>query len=191
MKAFNQWANAASVLHALGRDPEALAATNRALSIVPNSGYLHFLRGHMFQEAGNLTAAEQDYLQATKMEPNLVAPWSALAAFYQDLGDRMADVAVVSMSEFGRTARENGNRGTDHGHANVMFVMGGDVQGGKVYGEWPGLAEEQLNEGRDLALTTDFRQVIGEAVARHMGNKNLQEVFPNYQSDPTKFLKFL
>ena len=85
-KAFNQWANAAAVLHALGRDPEALAATNRALSIVPNSGYLHFLRGHMFQDAGNLAAAEQDYLQATRMEPNLVAPWSALAAFYGDRG---------------------------------------------------------------------------------------------------------
>ena len=89
-KAFNQWANAASVLHALGRDPEALATTNRALSIVPNSGYLHFLRGHMLQEAGNPAAAEQDYLQATRMEPNLVAPWSALAAFYQDRG-RMAE----------------------------------------------------------------------------------------------------
>lgn len=85
-KAFNQWANAASVLHALGRDPEALVATNRALSIVPNSGYLHFLRGHIFEKAGNLAAAEQDYLQATRMEPNMVAPWSALAAFYQDRG---------------------------------------------------------------------------------------------------------
>lgn len=85
-KAFNQWANSAAVLHALGRDPEALVATNRALSIVPNSGYLHFLRGHMFQDAGNLAAAEQDYLQATRMEPNLIAPWSALAAFYQDRG---------------------------------------------------------------------------------------------------------
>jgi len=106
----------------------------------------------------------------------------SLAAFYLDLGDRMADVAVVSMSEFGRTARENGNRGTDHGHANVMFVMGGDVQGGKVYGEWPGLAEEQLYEGRDLALTTDFRDVLGELVSRHLGNPNLKAVFPGYES---------
>ena len=106
----------------------------------------------------------------------------SLAAFYLDLGDRMADVAVVSMSEFGRTARENGNRGTDHGHANVMFVMGGDVQGGKVYGEWPGLAEEQLYEGRDLALTTDFRDVLGELVSKHLGNPNLKAVFPGYES---------
>ena len=80
----------------------------------------------------------------------------ALAAFYQDMGDRMANVTVVTMSEFGRTARENGNRGTDHGHANYMMVMGGNIRGGKVYGNWPGLATEQLHEQRDLDLTTDF-----------------------------------
>jgi uncharacterized protein (DUF1501 family) len=106
----------------------------------------------------------------------------ALAAFYQDLGDLMADVTVVTMSEFGRTARENGNRGTDHGHANAMFVMGGDVRGGKVYGDWPGLAEEQLYENRDLNLTTDFRDVLGEVVAKHLGNPNLSTVFPGYEN---------
>jgi uncharacterized protein (DUF1501 family) len=106
----------------------------------------------------------------------------SLAAFYRDLGDRMADVAVVTMSEFGRTAKENGNRGTDHGHANVMFVMGGGIRGGKVYGEWPGLGEEQLNEGRDLALTTDFRDVLGELVSKHLGNPNLKAVFPGYEN---------
>jgi uncharacterized protein (DUF1501 family) len=111
---------------------------------------------------------------------NLTDFGQSLAAFYQDLGDRMADIAVVTMSEFGRTARENGNRGTDHGHANVMFVMGGDVRGGKIYGEWPGLQEEQLYEGRDLNLTTDFRDVLGELVARHLGNPNLKAVFPGY-----------
>jgi uncharacterized protein (DUF1501 family) len=105
----------------------------------------------------------------------------ALAAFWQDLGDRMADVVLVTMSEFGRTARENGNRGTDHGHANCMFVIGGAVQGGKVYGRWPGLAPDQLNEGRDLALTTDFRDVLGELVARHMANPSLETVFPGYR----------
>jgi uncharacterized protein (DUF1501 family) len=105
---------------------------------------------------------------------------NALAAFYQDLGDRMEDVTVVTMSEFGRTARENGNRGTDHGHANVMFVMGGAVHGGQIYGDWPGLADEQLYEGRDLNLTTDFRDVLGELVARHLGNPNLKTVFPGY-----------
>jgi uncharacterized protein (DUF1501 family) len=116
---------------------------------------------------------------------------NSLAAFYQDLGDRMEDVVVVTMSEFGRTAKENGNRGTDHGHANVMFVMGGPVQGGKVYGKWPGLAPEQLNEERDLALTTDFRDVLGEAVYTHLGNRSIKSVFPNYDGSPSKFRGFL
>jgi uncharacterized protein (DUF1501 family) len=107
----------------------------------------------------------------------------ALAAFYQDLGDRMTDVTVVTMSEFGRTARENGNRGTDHGHANCMLAFGGDIQGGKVYGEWPGMAEEQLYENRDLNLTTDFRDVLGELVTRHLGNRQIASVFPGY-ADP-------
>jgi uncharacterized protein (DUF1501 family) len=105
---------------------------------------------------------------------------SSLAAFYQDLGARMQDVVVVSMSEFGRTARENGNRGTDHGHANVMFTMGGNVSGGKVYGNWPGLEKEQLYEGRDLAVTTDFRQVLGEVAAVHLGQPNLAKIFPGF-----------
>ena len=94
------------------------------------------------------------------------------------------------MSEFGRTARENGNRGTDHGHANVMFVLGGPVQG-ETTGRWPGLDQSQLYEGRDLALTTDFRQVIGEAVARHMGNRNLAQVFPGYENQTGMFLNLL
>jgi uncharacterized protein (DUF1501 family) len=108
----------------------------------------------------------------------------ALSAFWRDMGDRMADVAVVTMSEFGRTARENGNRGTDHGHANCMFAMGGRVKGGKVYGRWPGLEREQLYEGRDLALTTDFRDVLGEMVGRHLGNPSLSGVFPGYTPKP-------
>jgi uncharacterized protein (DUF1501 family) len=115
----------------------------------------------------------------------------SIAAFWTDLGDLGEDTVVVTMSEFGRTARENGNRGTDHGHANVMFVLGGPIRGGKVYGRWPGLDQSQLYEGRDLALTTDFRQVLGEAVARHMGNKNLEQVFPGYENRPGKFLSFL
>ena len=95
----------------------------------------------------------------------------------------MGDVALVTMSEFGRTAHENGNRGTDHGHANCMFAMGGGVRGGKVYGRWPGLEREQLYEARDLALTTDFRDVLGELVARHMGNPTLGGVFPGYRPE--------
>ncbi|MGI8990510.1 MAG: DUF1501 domain-containing protein [Bryobacteraceae bacterium] len=111
----------------------------------------------------------------------------SLAAFWQDLGDRMEDVAIVTMSEFGRTAKENGNRGTDHGHANVMFAMGGGIKGGKVYGKWPGLAQEQLYEDRDLDLTTDFRDVLGELVAGHLGNKSLQGVFPGYTGGARDF----
>jgi uncharacterized protein (DUF1501 family) len=115
----------------------------------------------------------------------------SLSAFWIDLGDLAEDTIVVTMSEFGRTARENGNRGTDHGHANVMFVMGGPVKGGKVYGRWPGLDQSQLYEGRDLALTTDFRQVVGEAVFRHLGNKDLAQVFPGFENQPGKFLRYL
>jgi uncharacterized protein (DUF1501 family) len=105
-----------------------------------------------------------------------------LAAFYRDLGDRMDDVVLLTMSEFGRTASENGNRGTDHGHANVMFAIGGRVRGGKVHGRWPGLAPEVLYEGRDLALTTDFRTVCSEVVARHLEQKELTKIFPNFRS---------
>ncbi|HET7005343.1 MAG TPA: DUF1501 domain-containing protein [Candidatus Binatia bacterium] len=105
-----------------------------------------------------------------------------LAAFSRDIGDRMEDVIVLTMSEFGRTARENGNRGTDHGHGNVMFAMGGRVRGGKVYGRWPGLESEALYEGRDLALTTDFRAVCSEVLARHLGQKDLNKVFPGFRS---------
>jgi uncharacterized protein (DUF1501 family) len=114
----------------------------------------------------------------------------SLAAFWIDLGDLAEDTVVVTMSEFGRTARENGNRGTDHGHANVMFVMGGPVKGSKVYGQWPGLDMSQLHEGRDLALTTDFRTVLGESVYRHLGNTNLSQVFPGFAGKP-EFLKYL
>ena len=106
----------------------------------------------------------------------------ALSAFWKDMGDRMSDVVVVTMSEFGRTVRENGNRGTDHGHANCMFAMGGGVKGGKVYGRWPGLEREQLYEERDLALTTDFRDVLGELVSRHLGNEAVKAVFPGYDA---------
>lgn len=105
---------------------------------------------------------------------------SALAAFSKDLGDRMEDVVLVTMSEFGRTARENGNSGTDHGHGGAMFVLGGPVCGGKVYGKWPGLEDEQLYEKRDLAVTTDFRAVLSELVTAQLGGSDLANVFPGY-----------
>jgi uncharacterized protein (DUF1501 family) len=112
---------------------------------------------------------------------NLLNQFSTgIAALYQDLGQRMDDVVILTMSEFGRTVRENGNRGTDHGHANAMFVMGNSVRGGKVYGRWPGLKDDQLFEGRDLALTTDFREVFADIAMRHLGATDLKSVFPGY-----------
>lgn len=110
-----------------------------------------------------------------------------IRALYDDLGDRMEDVVVLTMSEFGRTVAENGSGGTDHGHANCMFVMGGAVNGGRILGDWPGLATEQLYEGRDLAVTTDFRDVFGEVAARHLGASDLTKVFPGFMSDPKRW----
>jgi uncharacterized protein (DUF1501 family) len=115
----------------------------------------------------------------------------SIAAFWTDLGDLGEDTVVVTMSEFGRTARENGNRGTDHGHANVMFVLGGPVKGGKVYGSWPGLDQSQLYEGRDLAVTTDFRLVLSEVVSRYLGNRDLKTVFPGFEGQPGQFVRLL
>ncbi|HKE57621.1 MAG TPA: DUF1501 domain-containing protein [Pyrinomonadaceae bacterium] len=116
---------------------------------------------------------------------------SGIAALYQDLGQRMDDVVVLTMSEFGRTARENGNRGTDHGHANAMFVVGNSIRGGQVYGQWPGLKSDQLYEGRDLALTTDFRDVFAEIATRHLASTNVQAIFPGYSVSPSRFKGFL
>ncbi len=114
-----------------------------------------------------------------------------ISALVTDLGERMDEVVILTMSEFGRTVRENGNRGTDHGHANAMFVIGGSVKGGKVYGDWPGLKGERLYEGRDLALTTDFRDVFGEVAQRHLGTKNMPAVFPGYALSEAKYRGFL
>ena len=111
-----------------------------------------------------------------------------LAAFHDDLGDRMDDTLVLTMSEFGRTVVENGNRGTDHGHANVMFLMGGPVKGGRIFGRWPGLSRERLYEQRDLALTTDFRTVFAELLTRHLGCSRSAEVFPGFDHDPKDYL---
>jgi len=123
---------------------------------------------------------------------NLLFQFSAgIAALYQDLGQRMDEVVVLTMSEFGRTVKENGNRGTDHGHANAMFVLGNSVRGGEVYGRWPGLKSDQLYEGRDLALTTDFRDVFGEIATRHLGSANPQSVFPHYSLKQSNFKGFL
>jgi uncharacterized protein (DUF1501 family) len=106
----------------------------------------------------------------------------AIAALTTDLGDGMQNVVILTMSEFGRMARQNGNGGTDHGHAGAMFVIGGSVRGKQVYGKWPGLAPEQLYEGRDLALTTDFRSVFSEIASKHLGASRLDTMFPGFNS---------
>jgi len=106
----------------------------------------------------------------------------ALASFAGDLGDRMSDVMVLTMTEFGRAVRQNGNRGTDHGHGTCFFALGGPVKGGKVYGRWPTLAPDRLFEDRDLAVTTDYRDVFAEACVKHMGvdPAKVDRIFPKH-----------
>lgn len=112
-----------------------------------------------------------------------------LAVLAKRLGPMFDDTTVIVMSEFGRTARENGNGGTDHGHGNVMWVMGGAVNGGKVYGDWQGVGDAALNEGRDLPVTTDFRAVLAQVAERHMqlGDRQLLKIFPNMPQRSTGF----
>ena len=119
-------------------------------------------------------------------------PFAAtVAAFRKDLGGGIEDVLLLTMSEFGRTVRENGNRGTDHGHGNVMLALGSGVRGGKVYGAWPGLRPSALFEGRDLAVTTDFRDVLAEALVRHLGCADPAPVFPGYRISRERSLAYL
>jgi uncharacterized protein (DUF1501 family) len=133
-----------------------------------------------FAESGNwdhhVNEGAADGQIATRLDDHA----RGIAALVRDLGDRMDDVVVLTMSEFGRAVAENGNRGTDHGHGNAMMVIGGRVRGGKVYGRWPGLAPEQRYEGRDLSVTTDFRTVFAEVVRGHLGLTEVKHVFPGF-----------
>ncbi len=122
---------------------------------------------HHFNEAPQMTLLLQQF-------------GASLAAFARDMGDRMEDIVLVTMSEFGRTVKEDGNNGTDHGHGSMMFAMGGATRGGRLYGRWPGLEQEQLYDKRDLAVTTDFRDVLGELAAGHLGQP-ADRVFPGYK----------
>jgi uncharacterized protein (DUF1501 family) len=126
--------------------------------------------------------------ETQQLTPLLREFGASLAAFARDMGDRMEDIVLATMSEFGRTTAENGNGGTDHGHGDVMLVMGGPVRGGAVYGTWPGLEPEQLFERRDLAVTTDFRDVLGELVQEHLG-QDTGHVFPNYRARSVGLLR--
>jgi uncharacterized protein (DUF1501 family) len=158
-------------------------------AVYPNSGYgqalkqiAQLIKADMglevaFAESGNWDHHANEGPQIAGRLDDFA---SGIAAFATDLGDRMSDVMLLTMSEFGRTVSENGNRGTDHGHGNAMLVLGGNVKGGKVYGKWPGLEREQRYEGRDLAITTDFRDVFAEVLTSHMGAKDVSSVFPGY-----------
>jgi uncharacterized protein (DUF1501 family) len=138
-----------------------------------------------FAESGNWDHHVNEGAAVGQLAARLDDFARGIAALVTDLGDRMADVVILTMSEFGRAVAENGNRGTDHGHGNAMLMIGGNIRGGKVYGRWPGLAREQRFEGRDLAVTTDFRSAFAEIVRDHLGLQNPEAVFPGFQG-PTR-----
>jgi uncharacterized protein (DUF1501 family) len=133
-----------------------------------------------FAESGNWDHHANEGAATGQLANRLTDFGRGIAALARDLGDRMADVVILSMSEFGRTVAENGNRGTDHGHGNAMLIVGGGVKGGRIYGRWPGLGREQRHEGRDLAVTTDFRSVFNEVVQGHLGLTDTRAVFPGF-----------
>ncbi|NIO11449.1 MAG: DUF1501 domain-containing protein [Deltaproteobacteria bacterium] len=140
-----------------------------------------------FTELGGWDTHKNQGGSQGRMARNLQKLAQGIQAFYRDLGDRMEEVVIITLSEFGRTVKENGNRGTDHGHANMMFVLGGKVQGGRVYGRWPGLEPEQRYEGRDLDLTTDYRHVCADVLYHHLGVKNLSQIFPDFRPSTNLF----
>jgi uncharacterized protein (DUF1501 family) len=135
-----------------------------------------------FAESGNWDHHANEGAATGQLANRLDDHARGIAALARDLGDRMQDVVILTMSEFGRTVAENGNRGTDHGHGNAMMILGGAVRGGKVYGRWPGLAPEQRHEGRDLTITTDFRAVFNEVVRGHLGLSDTSRVFPGFKA---------
>jgi len=135
-----------------------------------------------FAESGNWDHHANEGAATGQLANRLDDFGRGIAALARDLGDRMQDVVILTMSEFGRTVVENGNRGTDHGHGNAMMILGAGVKGGKVYGRWPGLAREQRHDGRDLAITTDFRAVFNEVVRGHLGLTDTSRVFPGFKA---------
>ena len=133
-----------------------------------------------FTDIGGWDTHVNQGADAGQLPARLTELGNGLAAFAADLGEKLADVVVLTMSEFGRTVKENGNAGTDHGHATAMLALGGGVRGGRIVGRWPGLTQEQRFEGRDLAVTTDFRDLFGEILARHLGQTEPAAVFPGH-----------
>lgn len=184
--------------------PTAEAALDAADALVPVSdlavgeGYPDGPLGIALADAARLIRAESGLVaaainsggwdhhdnQAQQIGPLLAQLGDALAAFRADLGPRWADTTVVVQTEFGRRVRENASAGTDHGHGGVMLTAGGGVNGGRVHADWPGLATQDLTAGEDLAVTTDYRQVLAEMLARHFGVSDLQGVFPGWTPGP-------
>jgi uncharacterized protein (DUF1501 family) len=122
--------------------------------------------------------------------PNLMKDLAeGLAAFHADMFDHMNSLTTVTMSEFGRRASENGSLGTDHGHGSMMMVLGGNVLGGKVHGQWPGMREGQLIGPGDLAVTTDYRDVLSEVLVKRLNNPATDEIFPDYEPDALNIMK--
>jgi uncharacterized protein (DUF1501 family) len=122
--------------------------------------------------------------------PNLMQDLAdGLAVFHADMHENLQKLTIVTMSEFGRRASENGSLGTDHGHGSMMMVLGGNVQGGKVHGEWPGMREGQLIGPGDLAVTTDYRDVLSEILIKRLNNPAVEEVFPNYEAHRLEIMK--
>jgi uncharacterized protein (DUF1501 family) len=121
--------------------------------------------------------------QSAQLARNLEQLGKGLATLQTTLGSTYADTTILVMSEFGRTVHENGDRGTDHGHGNVMWLTGGGIRGGKVYGDWQGLTSDRLYQERDLAITTDFRDVIATVLERHLqlSDSKLAQILPSYQ----------
>ncbi|HLJ54564.1 MAG TPA: DUF1501 domain-containing protein [Chthonomonadaceae bacterium] len=194
------------VLHGTGKESfEAIAVLNKLTpgSYAPASGAVYPAGrfGESLKQVAQLVKAnvgvevafaemggwDTHTNQPARLTQQLREFGQGVAALYNDLGDAMSDVVILTMSEFGRTARQNGNNGTDHGHATCFFALGGAVNGGKVLGKWPGLAPEQLYENRDLALSTDFRAVFGEVAVRHLGAQGLAKIFPGYAGTPADF----
>ena len=195
-------AAAQGVLHQTGREAfdavKMLRTANPAKYVVengaeyPRSGYGDALRQIAqlikadvglevaFAESGNWDHHVNEGAADGQIATRLDDFSRGIAALVRDLGDRMSDVMILTMSEFGRAVAENGSRGTDHGHGNAMMVIGGNVRGGKVYGRWPGLEREQRYEGRDLSVTTDFRTVFAEVVRGHLGLTDIRHVFPGF-----------
>lgn len=147
----------------------------------------------VFVEIGGWDTHANQGAEVGTLARRLTELGSGMRALHRDLGEKMSDVLVLTMSEFGRTAAQNGNRGTDHGFGTAFFALGGGVRGGRVLGEWPGLTPDRLHEGRDLAITTDYRDFFAEAATRHMGlaPAELGTVFPDFRASERRFRNYL